>query len=298
MPKYKAYGLTIESVFELQGLNPGSGAPEVCVRDRVLTQELFNSRPFGEQWIIGTYLDKANVLVADGREIWVDAKKPMSEGELTGLVLGELMAAMLRQRGLLVLHACTVADSEGRAIAFVGESGWGKSTLAEYFCQQGYTLVTDDVAAIQLSDNGAFAVPSYSQVRLREDVAEQLVEERELLIPVDRHGLKQSREDHVLAEEPLPLEALFLLEPQFSDSLEIIELPKRDALMRLVAHTRSKTLINATSPGLLKRHLNECTTLLRSVPVRLLTRRRDLSDLARIRTLVEDFLPNPASSSS
>lgn len=285
MPTYQAYGLTLRSDVALPGVDAGSGEPDVVVRARRLTPEIFQTRPESGQWIHGTYQDKANILVADGREITVDVRKPIPEGDFVGLVLGELMATLLRQRGLLVLHACAVANRDGDAIAFAGESGWGKSTLAESFCQNGYTLVTDDVIAIDLRDDGAYAIPSYSQIRLREDAAAHLVEDASLLVPIDRNGFKQAREDHDLADTPRPLRALFLLDPTFTDALAVEAMPAQEALMRLVAHTRAKTLVHVNAPDLLREHLDQCTRLLRSVAVRRLHRRRDLGDLEAIREL-------------
>ena len=185
----------------------------------------------------------------------------------------------------MVLHACAVADAEGNAIAFAGESGWGKSTLAESFCQNGFTLITDDVIAVDIQPDGVFAIPSYSQIRLREDAAAHLVEDTSLLVPIDRNGFKQAREDHELAATPRPLRALFLLDPTFADELAVVEMPPQEALMRLVAHTRAKTLVHINAPDLLREHLDQCTRLLRSVPVRRLKRRRDLADLGAIRDL-------------
>ena len=285
MPTYQAYGLTIQSDVTLPGVDAGHGDADVVVRARRLTSEILGARPAGGQWIYGTYQDKANVLVADGREISVDVQKPIPEGDFVGLVLGELMATLLRQRGLLVIHACAVADAEGNALAFAGESGWGKSTLAEYFCQHGFTLVTDDVIAIDIQDDGAFAIPSYSQIRLREDAAAHLVEDASLLVPIDRNGFKQAREDHALAEAPRPLRAVFLLDPTFADELAVVEMPPQEALMRLVAHTRAKTLVHVNAPELLREHLGQCTQLLKTVPVRRLKRRQSLADLGAIQDL-------------
>lgn len=286
MPTYQAYGLTLQSDVTLPGVDPGRGEPDVVVRARRLSSDVLGERPASGQWIYGTYQDKANVLVADGREISVDVRKPIPEGDFVGLVLGELMATLLRQRGLLVIHACAVADPDGNAIAFAGESGWGKSTLAEYFCQNGYTLVTDDVIAIDIRSDGAYAIPSYAQIRLREDAASHLVDDASLLVPIDRNGFKQAREDHALAATPCPLQALFLLDPTFADELAVIEMPPQEALMRLVAHTRAKTLIHVNAPDLLREHLDQCSHLLQTVPVRRLQRRRALADLGAIQDLV------------
>ena len=290
MPTYRAYGLILQSDVALPGVDLGHGPADVTIRMRRITPDILSERPKSGQWIGGTYQDKANILVADGNEISVDVRKPIPEGDFVGLLLGELMATVLRQRGVLVIHACAVADADGNAIVFAGESGWGKSTLAEYFCQNGWTLVTDDVTAIDLRDDGAFAIPSYSQIRLREDAAAHLVADASILVPIDRNGFKQAREDHALAAEPRPLCSGFFLDPSFSDGLSIAELLPQEALMRLVAHTRARTLVHVNAPDLLRDHLSQCTRLLQRVPMHRLQRRESLADLEAIQALVTETL--------
>jgi len=57
---------------------------------------------------------------------------------------GALPAFVLLMRGEPVLHASAV-DVGGSVVAFVGQSGMGKSTMATLACAAGARLVTDDV---------------------------------------------------------------------------------------------------------------------------------------------------------
>ncbi len=61
---------------------------------------------------------------------------------------GALPAFVLVMRGEPVLHA-SVVDVGGRAVAYVGQSGMGKSTLAGLTCAAGGRLVTDDVLRLE-----------------------------------------------------------------------------------------------------------------------------------------------------
>ena len=54
--------------------------------------------------------------------------------------LGMGFGLLLRPRGLVVLHASSV-DIDGKAVAFVGNPGRGKSTLALALLEQGHKLV-------------------------------------------------------------------------------------------------------------------------------------------------------------
>ena len=82
---------------------------------------------------------------ADLRDLEV-RKDPLGEVELLPILLaGTVTAFLLALRGETVLHASAVAI-DGAAVAFVGQSGRGKSTIAALLCVAGAELVTDDVS--------------------------------------------------------------------------------------------------------------------------------------------------------
>jgi hypothetical protein len=73
---------------------------------------------------------------------------PVGRTELLPILLaGTATAFLLSLRGETVLHASAVAI-DGTALAFVGQSGRGKSTLAALLCVDGADLVTDDVLTV------------------------------------------------------------------------------------------------------------------------------------------------------
>jgi len=72
---------------------------------------------------------------------------------LPAIVPGAIAAFLMNMAGRLVLHGSAV-DIGGRALAFVGQSGQGKSTMAALFCAAGAALVTDDVLPLVLDPDG------------------------------------------------------------------------------------------------------------------------------------------------
>ncbi len=64
------------------------------------------------------------------------------------LLLDQVMPLTLSERGKLVLHASAVVTPEG-AIAFLGETGRGKSTLTASFAQRGFSVLTDDCLLLE-----------------------------------------------------------------------------------------------------------------------------------------------------
>lgn len=82
------------------------------------------------------------------------------------LAAGALLAFRLIMAGHLVLHASAVR-ARGRGLAFVGASGMGKSTMATLMCAGGATMITDDIARIDLDDARAVLSPGAVESRLR-----------------------------------------------------------------------------------------------------------------------------------
>jgi hypothetical protein len=93
---------------------------------------------------------------------------------LSILLPGTVLAVYLSMLGRCVLHASAV-EANGRAVAFVGVSGMGKSTCAAMACATGARLITDDLLVAELSD-GADAVPGTSHIRLRQKASSILDE--------------------------------------------------------------------------------------------------------------------------
>jgi hypothetical protein len=87
-------------------------------------------------------------------------------GVLSVLVPGSVMATRLILDGRLVLHASAfqVGDS---ALAVVGGSGMGKSTLGALAVLAGYGLVSDDVLRVDCDDRAVRVWPGAAESRLR-----------------------------------------------------------------------------------------------------------------------------------
>ncbi|MCB0257820.1 MAG: hypothetical protein KDI55_29190, partial [Anaerolineae bacterium] len=68
-----------------------------------------------------------------------------------------------------MLHASAVRLPGGHVIAFLGESGWGKSTLAAALQARGSSLISDDSISLKTTAGGVELVPSYTGLRLNDD---------------------------------------------------------------------------------------------------------------------------------
>ena len=90
------------------------------------------------------------------------------------LYLNQVLPLALSRQGKLVLHGSAV-DIAGQGVAFLGESGRGKSTLAASFATEGTRFLTDDGLLLEWVDGRCMIIPSHPSIRLWEDSQEALV---------------------------------------------------------------------------------------------------------------------------
>lgn len=160
------------------------------------------------------------------------------EETLQHLVLDQVLPRVLAQRGRLVLHAGAVSV-EGRVIAFVGDTGAGKSTLTAFLHAAGYPLLSDDGLVLSPRDGGVSAQPTYPSLRLWPASVAGLYAEPPKLAPMAHDSTKQRV---VLGEDattvdPLPLAAIYVLALPVESrdaSIALTRLSPRAACMAMV----------------------------------------------------------------
>ena len=91
------------------------------------------------------------------------------EDTLRHLVLDQVIPRVWAHRGRLVLHASAVQLPNGRVVAFLGESGWGKSTLAAALQLRGSRLLSDDSICLRPGEDAVKLIPAYAGLRLNDD---------------------------------------------------------------------------------------------------------------------------------
>jgi hypothetical protein len=223
--------------------------------------------------------------VVDGEHIGVDIH-PQADPDFARVVIGgELLGALLRQRGLLVLHAACV-QKDGKGIVFVGYSGWGKSTTAAYLAQSGYDLLTDDVLAVHLGPEGAFAYPGPVSIRLRPDAGARLAKQFEDLPRVYSSTAKRiAVKKRPAGYDRVKLEKVYFLEGEWHTQNEVASVSQRSAFIECLRHTRITRMLKTERYRL--EHFNQCKQLLHAVPVALLRRRKSLDQLPAIKRVIE-----------
>jgi hypothetical protein len=152
-PVYSVFGLRIASALPLPELpeTAGGTGADVTVERRSLA-----GLPFRDGQRLRRHQDQALLEVPevarfavamDGTRILFDPHDGASARNVRLYLLGSAMGVLLHVRGLLPLHANAVIV-DGRAHAFLGHPGAGKSTLAAAFHDRGFALLSDDVCVV------------------------------------------------------------------------------------------------------------------------------------------------------
>ncbi len=292
MFSYIAYGLSIHSSLPLPELVVAEAPPDLIIRygkidwqptrDRYGEVEVSHSKMFFHWKGAGTFLAQG------GCEIVVDPLPEADPNILRLFILGAVLAGVLHQRGLLLLHASAVQIGE-TAIAFIGEKGWGKSTLAALMQERGHRLVADDVVAIDIDEQQAVRViPGFPQVKLWPDALKKMGINPEQLPRVHPQLEKRSYRLHTdFSNATISLKAIYVLAE--GERMEIDRPGIRDAFVEMVRHSYLARHLEETGATAL--HLRQCSVLIKSVPVFRLKRPRSLKLLSELASRIEQHLP-------
>jgi hypothetical protein len=282
------FGYEVESELPLRRLNQAPGTRGRLVVETT-TERLFDPAetahtdrlPDGRLFIATAERDGACIvhmpptatfMLRTGDPLRI-AVEPDQDGD--GLLEHRFVSAaacmLLSMHGDVVLHASAV-ETGGRAVAFCGATGRGKSTLARALGELGHPVLSEDGIAISLDGGDPTAFPGARGVRIR-----------------DRNGSRGTKlvPDPGPAEpDPSPLAALVVLGAR-GPAFRTERLERSRALALLTSelvHTGGRESIASAFAGLAK--------LLHSVPSFAVSLPDDLAALPNAAQKVLDTLPD------
>lgn len=192
MLHYRAFGVTIASRIDLLSLEPVTSTDS----DAALTIELAesSSAPVSEwfhDWRLGRHLPRVSfgrtddgylvrfdrradfAVSAEGTVVRCPDPGPDAAAPVEHLLLDQVVPLALARQGHLLVHGSAVHVPGFGAIAVLGRSRRGKSTLASALARHAQ-IIADDCVRIDVTPVGFHAVPSYPALRLWGDSSAKL----------------------------------------------------------------------------------------------------------------------------
>jgi hypothetical protein len=288
--RYHAYGMGIESQIYLPELCQAAVETDlvICRGDN---RESLSEIPDKSRWIrLGPseavlYLkNTGTIIVRDGDRVVVDMDPLVDPGLIRQCLLGAVMGVVLGQRGKLVLHAGSVQVG-GRAIAFLGDSGQGKSSLAAALVARGHHLIADDVTAVEFDPFPAVVPAGVAHLKIGRNVASALGFADDDLMTLWSGETKAGlRLPTILPGGTIPLSHIFILEE--GDNVQIVPLRHAEAVFGLIVNSYPTCLPEQADTTRMFR----CSKLVEAVPVYRLTRTGDLVALPKLAEAIEKHL--------
>ena len=220
-----------------------------------------------------------------GRQVWGVWSEPSSPANNTTYFLGPVFGFLLRLRGIICLHASAVSI-DGQAIAFMGDSGAGKSTTAAAFARLGFTVLADDILVLSEESGVLLANPGYPRLRLWPDALQMLGSMSSDLPPLpeaptgSRLHLDLQQNGYRFQHEPQRLAAIYLLNARSDiENPTISAMPQASALIALIGNTYANSLLTVQ---LRAAEFTQLAHYVKRVPVRMVQPPADPSALSKL----------------
>jgi hypothetical protein len=313
---YGVYGVTLRSCIPLALPDyPGAGLAEIGLQLREpdyfteaiagvpLQWSRYSTYEYAHLQTGASYVRWKEVgeflVSSDGRLITCCPARESHHESFQVYLLGQALSFALVKCGFEPLHATCIVV-EGHAVAFLGDSGFGKSSLAAYFISAGDRLLTDDLLLLQERPEGLLAYPGPPRIKLLPDMAHKYLGgvaggvpmncgSSKLVLPLDRQKV---------CESPIMLSAIYGLSPPQditdTQAVEFEPLAARQAFLELSCNTFNYVILDADRAS---RQIKETARIVNSVPVERLRHPRSLEALPLVRQAIIKDLREGASRS-
>lgn len=238
-----------------------------------------------------TYIRWSNrfefIVCADG--VTIEARRlPGQSGEAFHThLLGQVLSFALIKQGFDPLHATTVTV-DGAAVAFLGESGFGKSSLAASFLKAGYAVLTDDLLMLSPCGAGFVAHPGPPRIKLFPRIARTVLGPGVRGTPIATMAAKLVIPLGTRPAAPAPLKAIYVLAPPDSAGLRRASIAIRRPSMRQACLALIRNVFNTvvTDPQRLSRQFAFSVSVASGVPIKRIAYPRTLPALPRVRDAI------------
>jgi hypothetical protein len=256
--RYRGFGLNISSEIEFPELYAADfTSPDVEITISGTDAGAFEGRDsskmfhvFGADEFILNIPGTGRYQAIRGRQIRLEPH-PGSEMRDTRIyVLTVCMAALLMQRGRILLHASAILH-RGRLQLFMGDSGAGKSSILAELWKRGHKPFTDDVCVLSPSESEEetyMAHATYPMMKLWQQTISELDDGRfdashRIWSDTDKYG-QFFHESFLL--QSYPVERIFILDPDplHAGGYQARRITGIEAFSLLTEHTYRKQFIH------------------------------------------------------
>jgi hypothetical protein len=223
----------------------------------------------------------------DARRIQARALADANDEAFQAYLLVEGLSFSMVRLGREPLHATAVLTDRG-VVAFLGDSGFGKSTLGALFVHGGSRMLTDDMLVLT-EERGAFvAHPGPPRIKLYREIADRIFGNAYCGVPMNpaTEKLIVPLNDEQRVKQAAPLGAVYLIGRRVespNSAVLIRALAPARAFPRVLAHTASHW---AHDPARLKNQFHFVTRLVQQMPIKTLSYARDKGHMFRVRDAV------------
>lgn len=220
----------------------------------------------------------------DGHRIWGHALPGGSLERLQTYLMGQVVSMAMVKQGIEPLHATAVVI-DGQAVAFLGDSGFGKSTLGAAFVKAGFTILTDDLLVIERKERQFMAHPGPARLKLMPESADVLLPGHGASVTMNPATAKLvlSLGNRQAWRSPAPTDSLYILAAPDPTACvqtpEIRHLSRRDACISLVRNTFNTVI---QGPARQARQFKMATELAASLEIRSLVYPRGLQRISEV----------------
>ena len=299
---YRLYGVSISSELPLPFPEPqGSIESDLCKVEIRVSNILGQEDPSRGAPVPGFYYtempdsssyvrwdDVGEALISKNGDLITCRPVPHVESESFQVyLLGQALSFALVKRGFEPVHATAITVGD-HAIAFLGDCGLGKSTLASAFLQAGHRLLTDDLLLLQQRAQPIVAFPGPARIKLFPKVATRFLADASNGVPLNPRTRKQiiPLSNTLVCSKAMPLSAIYVLAPPnkaHDNSVRITPLTEREAFVSLLCNTFNRVIAD---PDRLRRHFEAAQTLANVMRIRKLFYPRSLEQLPLVREAI------------
>lgn len=218
------------------------------------------------------------IVSPDGRSVACLLLEGATVESFQAYLFGHVLSYALVKQGHEPLHA-TAVEIGGAAVAFLGASGQGKSTLAAAFLQAGHRVLTDDLLLIRDVDGALCGWPGPPRIKLFPEVAERFLPQQASATPMnpDTTKLMIRLEGHQQHDGPVPIQSFCVLEDCEHDAgIRLSSLSGTQSVIQLLGSTFNTRLVTSER---LRRQFLAAREWLRRIPVWRLEYPRAIDDI-------------------